>query len=430
MARLAFFSLPATGHLNPMTALGCELQERGHVVTFYQIEDSAAAVEAVGLRCRVLGKDQFPIGTMPRFFAELGRLRGRAGLAYTLEFLSRLYEMTLREAPDVLSEDRIDALLVDQAGHAVGSVAERLNLPFVNICNCLLLNEEVGIPPFNLDWRYDPGWRGRLRTRAALQLINWALYRPIFKKLNGIRREWGLHEIRKLNDVFSTLAQISQQPPEFEFPRRELPAHFHFTGPFHRRKSRAPVVFPWERIDGRPLIFASMGTIQNGMEWVFRIIAEACAGFDLQLVMSLGGNITPESLGTLPGNPLVVKYAPQLELIEKARLVITHAGLNTALEALTQGVPMVAIPVTNDQPAVAARIAWTNTGVVLPLKRLDSQRLRQRIATVLGNDTYRQAAQRIQARIAEANGLRKAADIVERCFSKPTEAARNATSSL
>ena len=48
MARLAFFSLPATGHLNPMTALGCELRDRGHVVIFYEIEDSAAAVEAVG----------------------------------------------------------------------------------------------------------------------------------------------------------------------------------------------------------------------------------------------------------------------------------------------------------------------------------------------------------------------------------------------
>jgi len=353
---------------------------------------------------------------MPRVFAELGRLHGRAGLAYTLEFLGLLYEMTLREMPEILSKDRIDALVVDQAFHSVGTVAERLGLPFVNVCNCLLLNEEVGIPPLNLGWEYAPGWQGRLRTRAALQFLNWAMYRPVFEKLNRVRREWSLKEIRRLNDLFSTLAQISQQPPEFEFPRRELPAHFHFTGPFHQRKSRASVEFPWERIDGRPFIFASMGTIQNGMEWVFRIIAEACAGFDLQLIMSLGGNIAPERLGTPPGNPLVVRYAPQLDLLEKARLVITHAGLNTALEALTQGVPMVAIPVTNDQPAVAARIAWTHTGAVLPLKRLNSQRLRQKIATVLGDETYRQAARRIQAGIVEARGLQKAADIVERCF--------------
>src|SRR6266853_6737775 len=52
----------------------------------------------------------------------------------------------------------------------------------------------------------------------------------------------------------------------------------------------------------------------------------------------------------------------RLSLLKRAALCITHAGLNTSLESLAQGVPMVAIPVTNDQPGVAARIAYTKTG--------------------------------------------------------------------
>jgi UDP:flavonoid glycosyltransferase YjiC (YdhE family) len=52
---------------------------------------------------------------------------------------------------------------------------------------------------------------------------------------------------------------------------------------------------------------------------------------------------------------------------------------------------MVAIPVTNDQPSVAARIAWTGTGVVLPLKRLNATRLKEKVETVLRNDSYREA---------------------------------------
>jgi len=54
----------------------------------------------------------------------------------------------------------------------------------------------------------------------------------------------------------------------------------------------------------------------------------------------------------LAGEPIVVEFAPQLELLKRAALCITHAGLNTALECLSNGLPMVAIPITNDQPGL------------------------------------------------------------------------------
>jgi UDP-glucoronosyl and UDP-glucosyl transferase len=66
--------------------------------------------------------------------------------------------------------------------------------------------------------------------------------------------------------------------------------------------------------------------------------------------------LRPEQIGPVPSNAIVVNNAPQLELLKKASMCITHAGFNTLLEALTQGVPQIAIPVTNDQPGVAARI--------------------------------------------------------------------------
>lgn len=62
------------------------------------------------------------------------------------------------------------------------------------------------------------------------------------------------------------------------------------------------------------------------------------------------------------GESIVVEFAPQLELLKCAALCITHAGLNTALECLSNGLPMVAIPITNDQPGVAARSEWMGTG--------------------------------------------------------------------
>ncbi len=144
-----------------------------------------------------------------------------------------------------------------------------------------------------------------------------------------------------------------------------------------------------------------------------RHIASACAPLDVQLVISLGGGCDPKEFGDLAGSPIVVGFAPQLELLKRAALCITHAGMNTTMESLTEGVPIVAIPITNDQPGVAARIAWTGCGEILPLRKLSSKRLRRLVRGVLEEPRYGQAAQRMRAAIARAGGVQRAADIVE-----------------
>lgn len=158
--------------------------------------------------------------------------------------------------------------------------------------------------------------------------------------------------------------------------------------------------------------YASLGTLQNQLLWIFEKIAEACANLDAQLVI-LGGGASADSLPELPGNPIVVGYAPQLELLKRASLTITHAGLNTTLESLSNGVPMVAIPIANDRPGVSSRIAWTGTGEVVPLKKITVEKLHTAIAKVLTDDSYRQNALKLQKVMAQSSGVGKAADIIE-----------------
>jgi zeaxanthin glucosyltransferase len=174
------------------------------------------------------------------------------------------------------------------------------------------------------------------------------------------------------------------------------------------------VDFPWERLTGEPLIYASMGTILNGRADVFRTIVAALAKHkDLQLVLSMGDQVGPEQIGPVPSNAIIVKRAPQLELLKQTSVCITHAGLNTVLEALAQGVPQVAIPVGADQPGVAARIADKKTGVVTSLDKLTAEHLSTLLNEVLNNSTYRDNAGKLQKAIAKANGLSVAADLVE-----------------
>ncbi len=185
-------------------------------------------------------------------------------------------------------------------------------------------------------------------------------------------------------------------------------------GPLHQRMDRSETAFPWERLDGRPIVYASMGTLQNRLDWIFEVILKACADREFQLVLSLGGGSDPSRFGGVEGDAVVVNYCPQIELLQRSAACITHAGLNTALESLAQGVPMVAIPITNDQPGVAARIAWSGTGIVIPPKHLNASGLADALVRVLTLPSYRENAPRLSREIQRLHSLERASEIIER----------------
>lgn len=406
----------ASSHLNLMSNLGYELKKRGHRLTLFGIMDIQSQALARGLEFQGISQSKFPTKTMTSYFGQLGQMSGLSAIGYTAGWISKWLDILLREAPDVLKQVGVEALLVDQASFEGGTIAEFLDIPFITLCSGLVGNQHPIIPPWNTSWRYNPTLWSCWRNQLGYTLLN-LIDQPIWNVVAKYRREWNLPPFLTRNQAYSQLAQITHQPAEFEFPRTDLPDYFHFTGPFHHLQNHKSIPFPYEKLTGQPLIYASMGTVQNRQIDVFKTIASACAGLDMQLVLSLGGSTSPEWLSNLPGNAIVVSYAPQLELLQKATLTITHAGMHTTLESLSNGVPMVAIPITHDQPAVAARIAWTGTGEVIPLGKLNVSRLRNAIKRVLTEESYKQNALRLQAAIRQSGGVSKAADIIEKAVS-------------
>jgi zeaxanthin glucosyltransferase len=164
-----------------------------------------------------------------------------------------------------------------------------------------------------------------------------------------------------------------------------------------------------------------MGTLVNGLKNVYRTILEAVSEFpDMQMVLSVGRNVAPNDLGPFPENAIVVPSAPQIELLKRATLCITHAGLNTTLEALAQGVPLVAIPIGYDQPGVASRIAYHGVGEFVELGELSKHRLSKLIVKVTSSSSYRDKARWFQNVLREKRGLDVAADIIEQVFGVAT----------
>jgi zeaxanthin glucosyltransferase len=132
----------------------------------------------------------------------------------------------------------------------------------------------------------------------------------------------------------------------------------------------------------------------------------------------VGNNIDPDDLRPIPSNVIIVNTAPQIELLKRASLCITHAGLKTALEALAQGVRIVAIPIRFDQPGVAARVAYHRVGEFVETGDLTPDHLAHLIQKVGQNPSYRDRARYFQRVIARTQGLDLAADAIERAFKK------------
>jgi len=310
-----------------------------------------------------------------------------------------------------------DAIVLDTWQYYVELVPMKLGMPYVHVSNALHFDYTGQTPLCFYDWPHETSQAALARNCKGVEY-----FAEFLARASAVIRGYAEHAGLKVDwanpyATISKLAWLSQTPKEFDFPSSHLPPQFHHTGPFHDGTGRIDADFPWEQLTGGPVIYASMGTVQNGLANVFRTITAALAPHQgVQLVLSVGNHLDPEEIGPVPSNTIIVSRAPQLELLKHTSVCITHGGLNTVLEALTQGVPQVAIPVTNDQPGVAARIADKKTGLFVPLKELTALHLSRLVDEVLKNPIYRDNALNFQKIIAETNGLSAAADRLEQAF--------------
>jgi MGT family glycosyltransferase len=329
-------------------------------------------------------------------------------------------EVILRLVPPVLKELAVDGVIVDQVSAAGGTAAARAGLPFVTVCTAMPWNEDLAQPPPFTLWPYEVGLRARIRNWRGYRGWRWFM-RPTLHALNRYRDAWGLPRFRSMDDSYSPLAQISQLFTEMDFPRSTMPDCFHNVGSLAADRQYGSEGFPWEKLDGRPLIYASLGTIADPRNRpIYPKIAAACQGLAAQLVLARGkwnDSVTGrEASHDLPGNPLTVDFAPQLALLDRAAVLVTHAGSNTVLEAISRGVPMVALPRSSDQPGTAARLARAGAGLCLSFRHSTPQQLRSAIERVLSDAGFRRRAGQLQVAMRAAGGAPRAADIAEQAL--------------
>ncbi len=202
------------------------------------------------------------------------------------------------------------------------------------------------------------------------------------------------------------------------FPKAFQPAgdtfdeHHLFVGPSILPRRQA-TDFPLDQLSStRPLLYISLGTIFNNEPAFFKQCVQAFGESDYQVVLSRGRQVDPTTPSPFPEHFLVSPYVPQLEILSRARVFVTHAGRNSTMESLYYGVPLVAVPQTQEQGGTARRIADMGLGIALEKETVTVSSLRETVERVANDGAIHQRVQQMRHLTREAGGYQRATDAI------------------
>jgi zeaxanthin glucosyltransferase len=132
-----------------------------------------------------------------------------------------------------------------------------------------------------------------------------------------------------------------------------------------------------------------------------------CGGLDARQAAAL------ESIGTT----WVCAFAPQEAALARADAVVSHAGLNTAMDAVAADTPILALPIAFDQPGVAARIRHAGVGLSASPRFASATQLAQQLRRLFDEPGFKGRCARLADSVKQAGGSARAADIVEAALS-------------
>ncbi|WP_223986767.1 macrolide family glycosyltransferase [Arthrobacter sp. NicSoilB8] len=353
----AFVSIPAYGHVNPTLPLVAELVRRGHRVTYFTSADFEP-------RIRNAGADFLASGG--NWLASLPGLgpgqRAQANLM--LPVMNQVFEDIRSSFPalvDRLRQDPPDAVCFDAMTLSGSMAAEKIGAPPIALMPTYATNEHFSLrslmpapPPGSAD--------DMAKVRMAMGRL-----------LAEFAAEQGVRTPRMFDGPPAPF-NIVFIPREFQPKGETFDDRFRFVGPSVGGRD---IDGEWTRERTGPLLFISLGTTPlNRQPDFFKMCLDAFGGSDWDVAMAVGEQTSMAELGTIPSNVRIRPFFPQLQVLRQAAVFITHAGMNSTMEALYYAVPMLAVPQQPEQAATARRLEELGLGRHLAAEDVAPEALR------------------------------------------------------
>ncbi len=392
MAKALFLSLPLHGHINPSLPLVRELVNRGEEVVYYAGETFGPRVADTGARHRAYRN---------------ACLTSLIELPVRTDELSWLLMRTSAEVLDAelpaFRAERPDYVITDSVAPWGQWAAAVLGVPVVTSVSTFAFNRHV------MTWAAAHGVRPK-SARLALSKIRHMV--KAFALGRRLRRRYGVKGPGVMASVLGRSdLNIVYTSRHFQ-PRAEtFDGRFRFVGPSMSRRAET-IAFPWEALRHAVVVYVSLGTLFNRDVAFYRRCFEAFPGEDFQVVLSLGTNVARERLGVAPPNFIVQPYVPQLDVLQRTSVFVTHGGMNSVSESLYYGVPVIVIPQMGEQHIVGRRVEELGAGLCLPPEQATAERLRAAVRRLLSERRFRDQARAVSESFRSAGGVAAAADAI------------------
>lgn len=390
---IAFIVVPSSGHVYPTLGVAAELVQRGHRVTYYLNDAYRDKVSTTGGDYRAT----------PGLFAhELEPPGGKFNPPLLAKMLIELSQAILPGLTVSLAADRPDLVVYDSmcpwgrlVGRAVG-VPVVASMAVFAMPGTMLFRSSEALRIIGILARGLPTVLGYLRSAGRLQQTTGQNLPPLTDILN-----WP-------GDL-----NISYTSALFHPDAPKLGSSYCFVGPTITRRPHM-ADFPWEALDPtRPLLYASLGTVFNDNTPFYRLCLEAFGNSAYQVVLSIGQRMDVAALRPIPDNIIVRAHVPQLALLERADLFITHAGMNSINEGLYYDVPLLLVPQQLEQALLAQRVVDLGAGIKIRNDRVSAESLRQMAALMLQDVALKANVQRVGASLRASGGAVAAANAIE-----------------
>jgi len=434
MATIVLMPFHWAANLNATFALAKRLRQRGHRVIYLCIPDSEERVRSQGFEFLPVFEPVFPRGALDEQYTNEanGRYLGIAGFRSRVQGMCEL--MLRGEIESCLEDVRPDLFVVASVTPWVGIGAWKTGVPVMTFSSSLISVWDPAVPPFETTLIPGRGVLSRTRTRLAwrrlflMRRLLDPLRLAVFDDVKAFARRCGYppEEIDFQVETWPALRlpNLVFCPPELDFPRQRLPAGTAFVEP-SVDTGRRDAEFPWDRLrPDLPLVCCALGSLApfkyaRPAARLFQAFLDALAERpQWQGAVAIGRYLDAGAF-RCPPNVLLVDEVPQLELLERASLMVSHGGFSTVKECIFQGVPMVLLPIFYDHPGNAVRVVHHGLGVLGSFKA-SARRLGGWMDAVMEDSSYKERVMRMSRIFRDWEARGPGVELVERMAGTPS----------
>ena len=385
---ILFINANLHGHINPTLELFKKMTQRGNRVDYFCSEPFSEAITRMDAKW--IGYSD----GLDRFLKEY-RPTDRHPFFMLMEYMLLYDEAVLPEILNILKKDRYDLIICDSYFGGACFIKQMTSIPVVSSHSSFAMSH-TPVPPRMLV----PGFHPQLdHCYEVLKRIceGYQIEEPSLEQVFTSKTD--------LNVVYTTRS--------FNGDEGVSEPEYLFAGPSIGRlqESCDP---DFSVIGERKMIYISLGSINTDFADFYQMCIAAFRDTEHYVFMSVGTKCDVSTFGEIPTNFHVKGFLPQLEILRRADVFITHAGFNSVSEALYFGVPMLALPQVNDQHMVAKRIVAMQLGTAESIGELSPETLRSKTEALLFDAEIKSNCMRMSREMRDSADLDRTAEALEK----------------